>query len=134
MPLKDRGKPPIIFCYHLMVTIMTGHQKDNIFVLTPLHGGPRGGRRGPFLAKIRVGPFDTKKWGLYRHSIKKCIFDILYSEYCESKKHKDSTFFGPSLNKNVGYAQAGSGMFTQLHWPSHHFSLHWDMENLHVPM
>ena len=118
-----------------MVTIMTGHQKDNIFVLTPLHGGPRGGRRGPFLAKIRVGPFDTKKWGLYRHSIKKCIFDILYSEYCESKKHKDSTFFGPSLNKNVGYAQAGSGMFTQLHWPSHHFSLHcWDMENLHVPM
>ena len=33
------------------VTIMTGQQKDNIFVLTPLHGGPRGGRRGPFLAR-----------------------------------------------------------------------------------
>ena len=32
------------------VTIMTGHQKD-IFVLTPLHGAPRGGRRGPFLAR-----------------------------------------------------------------------------------
>ena len=30
---------------------MTGQQKDNIFVLTPLHGGPRGGRRGPFLAR-----------------------------------------------------------------------------------
>ena len=30
---------------------MTGHQKDNIFVLTPLHGGPRADRRGPFLAR-----------------------------------------------------------------------------------
>ena len=30
---------------------MTGQQKDNIFVLTPLHGGPRAGRRGPFLAQ-----------------------------------------------------------------------------------
>ena len=30
---------------------MIGHQKDNIFVLTPLHGGPRGGRRGSFLAR-----------------------------------------------------------------------------------
>ena len=30
---------------------MTGHQKINIFVLTPLHGGPQGGRRGPFLAR-----------------------------------------------------------------------------------
>merc|ERR1719458_1915262 len=36
---------------NFFVTIMTGHQKDNIFVLTPLHGGPRGGRRGPFLAR-----------------------------------------------------------------------------------
>ena len=27
------------------------YQKDNIFVLTPLHGGPRAGRRGPFLAR-----------------------------------------------------------------------------------
>jgi hypothetical protein len=33
------------------VTIMTGQQKDNIFVLIPLHGGPRGGRRGPILAR-----------------------------------------------------------------------------------
>ena len=31
-------------------TIMTGHQKDNFFVLTLMHGGPRGGRGGPFLA------------------------------------------------------------------------------------
>ena len=30
---------------------MTGHQKDNIFVLTLMHGGPRGGRGGPFLAR-----------------------------------------------------------------------------------
>ena len=30
--------------------IMAGHQKDNFFVLTASHGGPRGGRRGPFLA------------------------------------------------------------------------------------
>ena len=27
-------------------TIMTGHQKDNFFVLTALHGGPRAGRWG----------------------------------------------------------------------------------------
>ena len=26
---------------NFFVTIMTGQQKDNIFVLTPLHGGPR---------------------------------------------------------------------------------------------
>ena len=31
--------------------IMAGHQKDNFFVLTASHGGPRGGRRGPFLAR-----------------------------------------------------------------------------------
>ena len=37
--------------FKFFVTIMTGHQKDNIFVLTPLHGGPRGGRRGPILAR-----------------------------------------------------------------------------------
>ena len=36
---------------NFFVTIMTGQQKDNIFVLTPLHGGPRGGRRGPILAR-----------------------------------------------------------------------------------
>ena len=36
---------------NFFVTIMTGHQKDNTLVLTPLHGGPRGGRRGPFLAR-----------------------------------------------------------------------------------
>ena len=30
---------------------MTGHLKDNVFVLTTLQGGLRGGRRGPFLAK-----------------------------------------------------------------------------------
>ena len=36
---------------NFFVTIMTGHQKGNIFVLTPLHGGPRAGRRGPFLAR-----------------------------------------------------------------------------------
>ena len=35
----------------IVVTIMTGHQKDNIFVLTALHSGPLGGRRGPFLAQ-----------------------------------------------------------------------------------
>ena len=34
-----------------VVFLVSGHQKDNIFVLTPLHGGPRGGRRGPFLAR-----------------------------------------------------------------------------------
>ena len=33
------------------VTIMTGHLRDNIFVLIPLHGGPRGGPRGQFLAQ-----------------------------------------------------------------------------------
>ena len=33
------------------VTHMTRQQKDNIFVFTPLHGGPRGSRRGPFLAR-----------------------------------------------------------------------------------
>ena len=32
-------------------SVMTGHQNDNNFVLTPLHDGPRSGRRGPFLAK-----------------------------------------------------------------------------------
>ena len=31
---------------NFFVTIMTGQQKDKIFVLTPLHGGPRGSRRG----------------------------------------------------------------------------------------
>ena len=31
-------------------TIMTGHQKDNFFVLTLMHGGPWGGCGGPFLA------------------------------------------------------------------------------------
>merc|ERR1712218_530766 len=36
---------------NFFVTIMTGQQKDIIFVLTPLHGGPRGGRRGPILAR-----------------------------------------------------------------------------------
>ena len=36
---------------NFFVTIMTGQQKDNIFVLTLLHGGPRGGRRGPILAR-----------------------------------------------------------------------------------
>ena len=36
---------------NFFVTIMTGQQKDNIFVLTPLHGGPRAGRRGPILAR-----------------------------------------------------------------------------------
>ena len=32
------------------VAIMAGHQRDNFFVLTASHGGPRGGRQGPFLA------------------------------------------------------------------------------------
>ena len=32
-------------------SVMTGLQNDNNFVLTPLHDGPRSGRRGPFLAK-----------------------------------------------------------------------------------
>ena len=36
---------------NFFVTIMTGQQKDNIFVLTPLHGGPRGSRQGPILAQ-----------------------------------------------------------------------------------
>ena len=31
--------------------IVAGHRKDNFFVLTASHGGPRGGRRGPFLAR-----------------------------------------------------------------------------------
>ena len=31
--------------------IVAGHQKDNFFVLTASHSGPRGGRRGPFLAR-----------------------------------------------------------------------------------
>ena len=34
-----------------VVTIMTGHLKDNIFVFTPLHGGPRGSPPSPFLAR-----------------------------------------------------------------------------------
>ena len=34
-----------------IVTITTGHLKYNLFVLTTLQGGLRGGRRGPFLAK-----------------------------------------------------------------------------------
>ena len=34
------------------VTIMTGHQKDNIFVLTALRGRILGGRQGPFWPKI----------------------------------------------------------------------------------
>ena len=34
-----------------IVTIIAGHLKDNLFVLTALQGGLRGGRRGPFLAK-----------------------------------------------------------------------------------
>ena len=31
---------------NLFDTIMTGHKKYNLFVLTWLHGGPWGGRRG----------------------------------------------------------------------------------------
>ena len=33
------------------VIIMTAGQKYNVFVLTPLHGGPSGTHRGPFLAR-----------------------------------------------------------------------------------
>ena len=36
------------------VIIMTGHVKDNIFVLTSLHGGPRCGHRGPFCRILAV--------------------------------------------------------------------------------
>ena len=36
---------------NFFVTIMTGQQKDNIFVLTQLHSGPQGGRRVPILAQ-----------------------------------------------------------------------------------
>ena len=37
------GQEPIFFgnCPILFVTTMTGHQKDNIFLLTPLHGCPK---------------------------------------------------------------------------------------------
>ena len=38
------------------VTIMTGHQKDNFFVLTLMHRGPRGSRGGPFWAKKGQNP------------------------------------------------------------------------------
>ena len=45
----------------ILVTIMTGQQKTalchKVFVLTPLHGGRRGGRRGPFLAQ--KSPFSS---------------------------------------------------------------------------
>ena len=34
-----------------IVTIMTGHLKDNLFVLTALQGGLRGGYQGPFLGQ-----------------------------------------------------------------------------------
>ena len=34
----------------IFVTIMAGHQKKNVLLLTLLRGGPRGGRRGPILA------------------------------------------------------------------------------------
>ena len=34
-----------------IVTIMTADQKDNAFVLTQLHGGPRGTHRSQFLAR-----------------------------------------------------------------------------------
>ena len=46
--------PEIIFlcpASKKIVTIIAGHLKDNLFVLTALQGGLRGGRRGPFLAK-----------------------------------------------------------------------------------
>ena len=39
------------FVVRFFVTLMTGHQKDNFLVSTALHGGPWGGRRGPFLAQ-----------------------------------------------------------------------------------
>ena len=35
---------------------MTGHQKDNFFVLTLMHRGPRGSRGGPFWAKKGQNP------------------------------------------------------------------------------
>ena len=31
------------------MSVMTGHQNDNNFVLTQLHDGPRSDRRGPFM-------------------------------------------------------------------------------------
>ena len=40
-------------------TIITGHQKNNIFVLTLMHGGPRGGRGGPFLAQTSAFFYAT---------------------------------------------------------------------------
>ena len=111
------GQEPIFFgnCPTLFVTTMTGHQKDNIFVLTPLHGcsqkngfgpknsffgpqkghfgqlGPRNGPPGGQTATYRKTegiqsylriwgtydpieswPFELKKWGFHRCSVKKC--------------------------------------------------------------
>ena len=57
------------------VTIMTGQQKDNIFVLITLQGGPRGSRRGPdfgpkiciflryaYITPIFLGRTDPTEW------------------------------------------------------------------------
>ena len=58
------------------VTIMTGQQKDNIFVLTPLHGGPRGGRAGWIIhLKINICAQEnpqTPDWSIwwYRLGVK----------------------------------------------------------------
>ena len=41
---------------HFFDIIMTGHQKDNFFVLTLMHRGPRGSRGGPFWAKKGQNP------------------------------------------------------------------------------
>ena len=52
------GPKSIFFRNHpfFFDTIMTGHQKDNFFVLTLMHGGPRGSRGGPFWAKKGQNP------------------------------------------------------------------------------
>ena len=55
---------------NFFVTIMTGQQKDNIFVLTPLHGGP-GPDFGPkiciflryaYITPIFLGRTDPTQW------------------------------------------------------------------------
>ena len=45
-------------CPNFLFTIMTGHLNDNIFVLTPLHGGPGGGAGAHFWPEnlLFIGP------------------------------------------------------------------------------
>ena len=62
----------------ILVTIMTGQQKTalchKVFVLTPLHGGRRGGRRGPFLAQKSPFSSDTHITPITHTTLKRMFF------------------------------------------------------------